>query len=174
MPTSSSHNSKQDKVITSSDKKIDKSVPLHTATNSSSTLSPAKPITNNPYPSDFQIDPKALNALTLDAEKIPMGITDKSIIMRLLKYFNSKFPLTTAELRKIFKIALHLYRTQNNIALEKIALLNPEERIEVFTQLKCLVIAQFELLLIHKTPKVMQYLNQTILSYFEKYSIGLS
>ena len=102
------------------------------------------------------------------ADKLSMNLTDGAIVRKLIPHFLLKFDLSDEELRKIFKFALHDYRTQSNIALEKVGLLNAEERFEVLTRLRHTMQAILEPLF-NNDEEITRDLNLCFDAFFDQY-----
>lgn len=102
------------------------------------------------------------------AEKISTNLTDKAIITKMVPFLLYKFPFTEVELRKLLRNALHFYRTQNEIAFEKIPLLNSEEKYEAFTKLLEYLRKYFEPLF-ESNPRLNSYIIQTFQPFVETY-----
>jgi hypothetical protein len=127
---------------------------------------------SNLAPSD-EIPRKKVNKILLQetltaADKLSMNLTDNAVINKMIPHFLLKFDLSDVELRKIFKVALHNYRLQNEIMLEKVGLLNSEERYEIFMKLKQMFVNFLEPLFDHDqifTTEISQALDGFFSAY---------
>lgn len=102
------------------------------------------------------------------AEKLSTNLTDKVIITKMVPFLLYKFPFSESELRKLLRNALHFYRSQNEIAFEKIPLLNSEEKFEAFTKLLEYLRKYFEPLF-EPNPRLNSYIIQVFQPFIETY-----
>jgi hypothetical protein len=117
----------------------------------------------------FSINRNHLSEYLLKADKIPLNFTKKAIINRLIPFLKGKLPLTELEIRKLLKIALNVYSQSNELALEKVGMLNTEDKIEAFQRLKRHFLNEFYYIFDGSPQKSKTTLEDIFNEYFKLY-----
>jgi hypothetical protein len=112
------------------------------------------------------IDQNILGEIIKEADKVPTGLMHKTILIRIMSVLTEKTPFSESDLRRICKVGLLRYERANELPLQKISLLESEERIEILTKLHGYFVKIFEEVLGKSPDRLKSQLTQQLDNYF--------
>jgi AraC-like DNA-binding protein len=112
--------------------------------------------------SEFIINQKRLTQIGSEAAQIYLNITQKTLIERLIGQLQESTPFSPEQLRQICKIGILKYCQANEIPIQKIGLLEEEEKREALQKLHKYLYREFTEILADSPTKFLHVIHRNI------------
>ena len=131
---------------------------------------------NTPLFENQDIDQYKLSNIVNEFQHYSASFSERTIISKLEPLISPILPLEEKEIRNLFFLVFKTYNGSNNPPLQKLALLEGEERVEPLKYLKNTIVDVFASIFIHpdkiekvgnRLEKILQRYFQRICSYFD-------
>jgi hypothetical protein len=115
---------------------------------------------------DWVVNHTKLAEMIKAADAESATLTQNVIITRMVKDFREKTPLSDAEVRKLCKLALIRYQKGNEMFLQKIAMLDEEEKREALEKLKTYFVNVFMEVISGSSSKLIGQIMSQLDTFF--------